>query len=117
MTDLMTLNEFIVYTVEYELKNYFHLLLKENYQGEDIDEETNNYMFCEYEYHLQYLIETWKNLIDEKFVGNFTIDYGRQDTFNALLEYAEEINLPMFDENWFDYIFEDSVLHTNNILK
>jgi hypothetical protein len=37
-----------------------------------------------YGIHLDYLMETWTNYIDEDFINDFKINYNRQGTFNQL---------------------------------
>lgn len=117
MTSLMTLNDFIAKTVKFELTIYVQTRIKNNNPLENFEQEKNNYMSGDYEYHLSYLIETWKKIIDDEFVDD-PIDYNRQDTFAELWHYAVIIqNIPMFDEDWIEDIFESDILHTNIILK
>jgi hypothetical protein len=121
METLMTLNEFIADAVKYDLIKYVQDNIYAKYPekfGEEFDEEfkkeTNNYIEGDYEIHLHYLIEKWKNSMDE-FVGNFKIDYNIQGTFRALSDYA--LDLPWLQDRWLDDIFEHDILHTNIILK
>lgn len=66
----------------------------------------------DYQVHLEYLIDTWKNLIDEY---SDKIDYDRQGTSKELRKYSED--LPPFDYTWLDDIFERKILDTNVCLK
>jgi len=101
----MTLNEYIISVAEHNLINYI----------EDIKEEEAKYYDSEdYEVHLTYLIETWKNLIDENFVK---IDYNYEGTFEELYNYFVEAQFPDFNDEWLDDIFERHILVTNVCLK
>ena len=116
---VITLNEFIADIVKHELINYVQNNIQDNYPEEEFDEETNKYMDGDYEFHLHYLIEQWKNSIDNVFVGNVRIDYNRQDTFDEIWIYAAEtINIiRLFPHGLIDDIFERDILHTNSMLK
>jgi hypothetical protein len=72
---MLTLNDYIISVAEHNLINYIEDFKKE---------ETKYYDSEDYEIHLTYLIETWKNLIDEKF---FKIDYTYEGTFEELYNY------------------------------
>ena len=119
MPFVITLNELIADIVKHLLINYVQNNIQDNYQEEEFDEETNKYMEGDYEIHLHYLIEKWKNSIDKVFVGNVRIDYNRQDTFDELWRYAAvTINIiRLFHDGLIDDIFERDILHTNIMLK
>jgi hypothetical protein len=118
MEALMTLNEFIADIAQHDLINYVQNNIHDNYPEEEFDEETNKYIEGDFEIHLHYLIEKWKNSIDDVFVGNFKIDYNHQGTFNELWEYAVDLrNIPMLHDCWINDIFVRDILHTNIILK
>jgi hypothetical protein len=105
---MLTLNDYIIRVAEHNLINYVEDFKKE---------EANYYDSEEYEIHLTYLIETWKNLIDEHFVK---IDYDRQGTFEELYNYfveAVDAPFPNFNNEWLDDIFERHILVTNVCLK
>jgi len=99
---MLTLNDYIIRVAEHNLINYVEDFKKE---------EANYYDSEEYEIHLTYLIETWKNCIDE----NFEIDYERQGTFYELWNYSQDF--PCFQDRWVDDIFERNILDTNIYLK
>jgi hypothetical protein len=117
MTELMTLNEFIADIAENELRDYIE---NKYYDNEMSLDEMNEY-FDEGNYgiHLDYLMETWTNYINEEFVNNFIIiDYNRQGTFNELWDYFVGLNRPiMFQNRWLDDIFERYILDTAVCLK
>ena len=118
--EIMTFNEFIADIANHSLINYVQNNIADMYPEEEFDEETNNYMEGNYQVHLEYLIETWKNCIDESFVhvSDFIIDYDRQGTFDELWEhFLVEVATPMFDNRWLDDIFERHILDTNVCLK
>lgn len=121
MEDIMTLNEFIADIVEHDLINYVQNNIHDNYPEGKFEEETNKYIEGDFEIHLHYLIEKWKNLIDNVFDGNngnFKIDYNTQGTFNELWDYAMNLRMiPMLHDCLIDDIFERDILHTNIILK
>jgi hypothetical protein len=119
MPFVITLNELIADIVKHLLINYVQNNIQDNYPEEEFDEETNKYMEGDYEIHLHYLIEKWKNSIDKVFVGNVRIDYNRQDTFDELWRYAAvTINIiRLFHDGLIDDIFERDILHTNIMLK
>ena len=104
---IMTFNEFMAQVAGRELIEYRFLHL----EGEILKEEKDKYYAGEYEIHLYYLIETWKNCIDE----NFEIDYERQGTFYELWNYSQDF--PCFQDRWVDDIFERNILDTNIYLK
>jgi oligoribonuclease NrnB/cAMP/cGMP phosphodiesterase (DHH superfamily) len=112
MTTLMTFNEFIADIADYELKNYVQNNIADIYTYQDIDEELKKYLAGDYEIHLEYLIDTWKKLIDEY---SDKVDYEFQGTFKELCYYIED--LPCFDYEWLDDIFERKILDTNVCLK
>jgi len=116
-TEIMTFNEFIADVAQFELIKYVQHNITDMYPEEEFDEETNKYMEGNYEVHLDYLIETWKNWIDEDFVADFKIDYDRQGTFNELWNYTVELPCPWFEDRWLDDIFERHILDTNVCLK
>ena len=68
----------------------------------------------DYQVHLEYLIDTWKNLIDEHFVK---IDYTYEGTFEELYNYFVETSIPDFNNEWLDDIFVRQILVTNVCLK
>ena len=117
-TEIMTFNEFIADIANHSLINYVQNNIADMYPEEEFDEETNNYMEGDYKIHLDYLIETWKNSIDENFIPDFKIDYTYQGTFDELWEhFLVEVATPMFDHRWLDDIFERKILDTNVCLK
>ena len=102
---MLTLNDYIIRVAEHNLINYV----------EDIKEEETKYYDSEdYEIHLTYLIETWKNLIDETFVK---IDYTYEGTFEELYNYFVEALFPDFNNEWLEDIFVRQILDTNVCLK
>ena len=102
---MMTLNEYIISVAEHSLISYV----------EDFKEEEAKYYDSEdYEIHLTYLIETWKNLIDEHFVK---IDYTYEGTFEELYNYFVETPIPDFNNEWLDDIFVRQILVTPVCLK
>jgi hypothetical protein len=118
-TEVMTFNEFIADVVQFELINYVQDNIADMYPEDEFDEETNNYMEGNYQVHLEYLIETWKNSIDENFVHDpdFEIDYEYKGTFNELWDhFVLQLAIP-FDYNWLHDIFERKILVTNVCLK
>jgi len=116
-SEIMTLNEFIADVSNHNLINYVQDKIDDMYTDEEFDEKTNNYLEGDYKIHLDYLIETWKNLIDECFVDDFKINYDRQGTFNELWDYCRDTSCPEFDDTWLDDIFERHILDTNICLK
>ena len=102
---MLTLNDYIISVAEHNLINYVEDFKKE---------ETNYYDSEDYEIHLTYLIETWKNLIDEHFVK---IDYTYEGTFEELYNYFVETPIPDFNNEWLDDIFVRQILDTNVCLK
>ena len=73
-TEIMTFNEFIARIAGDDLKNYY------KYHNKEMSKDKmDEYFEGNYEIHLHYLIETWKNYIND-FV-DFKIDYNRQGTF------------------------------------
>jgi hypothetical protein len=108
---IITFNEFIAEVAGRNLIEYRYGILEE-----EIGEELYRYLAGEeYEIHLHYLIETWKNLIDEAAAYFIKIDYERQGTFKELWNYSR--CLPGFDDTWLDDIFERHILVTNVCLK
>ena len=102
---MLTLNDYIISVAEHNLINYV----------EDIKEEETKYYDSEdYEIHLTYLIETWKNLIDEHFVK---IDYTYEGTFEELYNYFVEALFPDFNNEWLEDIFVRQILVTPVCLK
>ena len=83
-------------------------------QNKTTEEENKYYASEDYELHLTYLIETWKNLIDEHFVK---IDYTYEGTFEELYNYFVETPIPDFNNEWLDDIFVRQILDTNVCLK
>jgi hypothetical protein len=77
------------------------------------EEEQGEYYREDYNYHLTYLIETWKNLIDEHFVENeFYYDINYDGSFEC--EYfVDGLYCPDFNNEWLDDIFERHILDTN----
>lgn len=112
----MILNEFMIKLVHNDLISYAHNYIKKNYPEEDFDEELNKYMECDYEYHLHYLIETWKKKAEDNALGNIKIDYNTQGNFKQISDFLI-FNMPLFDYTWLSDIFERDILHTNIILK
>ena len=102
---MLTLNDYIIRVAEHNLINYIEDFKKE---------ETNYYDSEDYEIHLTYLIETWKNLIDEHFVK---IDYTYEGTFEELYNYFVEALFPDFNNEWLEDIFVRQILDTNVCLK
>ena len=102
---MLTLNDYIIRVAEHNLINYIEDFKKE---------ETNYYDSEDYEIHLTYLIETWKNLIDEHFVK---IDYTYEGTFEELYNYFVEASFPDFNNEWLDDIFVRQILVTPVCLK
>ena len=100
----MTLNEYIISVAEHNLINY----VEDNYTEE---EEAKYYDSEDYEVHLYYLIETWKNSIDKNCVK---IDYTYEGTFDELYNYFIEAH---FEHRWLDDIFERHILVTPVCLK
>jgi hypothetical protein len=103
---MMTLNEYIISIAEHNLITYV-----EDFKEE---EETKYYDSEDYEVHLHYLIETWKNYIDETVDK---IDYTYQGTFEELYNYFIEAHCPEFNNEWVDDIFVKQILVTNVCLK
>ena len=102
---MLTLNDYIIRVAEHNLINYIEDFKKE---------ETNYYDSEDYEIHLTYLIETWKNLIDEHFVK---IDYTYEGTFEELYNYFVEALFPDFNNEWLEDIFVRQILVTPVCLK
>ena len=108
---IMTFNEFIAEVAGRNLIEYRYGILEE-----EIGEELYRYLAGEeYEIHLHYLIESWKNIINEDASYFIKIDYDRQGTFKELWNYSRY--LPGFDDTWLDDIFERHILVTNLCLK
>ena len=103
----MTLNEFIAGVARIKLMDYIWDSSRKN------SEKLNRYVNeGDYQIHLEYLIDTWKNLIDEY---SDKIDYDRQGTIKDLRKYSED--LPPFDYTWLGDIFQRKILDTNVCLK
>ena len=113
----MTFNDFIAEIAEGNLIIYVKSRYEGMYTAEEFDEEANNYMEGDFEIHLHYLIETWKNAIDEAFNDDFRIDYEYKGTYNELYDYYLETPCPEFEDSWLDDIFERKILDTNVCLK
>jgi len=83
------------------------------YSSKKNQEEMNRYVDeGDYQVHLEYLVDTWKNLIDEY---SDKVDYDRQGTYNELQKYMGD--LPKFDYEWLEDIFDRKILDTNVCLK
>jgi hypothetical protein len=118
-TEIMTFNELIAEIVKnkliryvedcrmYKIKLYQEMEMDKYYTGEG-----------DYDIHLHYLIETWKNYIDEAGEeGDFKIDYEYKGTYDELWNYYVNALCPSFDYNWLHDIFERKILVTNVCLK
>ena len=109
MNQIITFSEFIAKMVEYKLKTY----VKSRYKGmytEKFDEEMENYYAGDdYEIHLNYLIETWKNSIDKNFNDDFKIDYNHKGTYYELWNFVND-SCPSFESRWLDDIFVREIL-------
>ena len=103
----LSLNEYIADIAQDKIIIY----IQEKYT---VEEETKYYDSEDYEIHLTYLIETWKNLIDETFVK---IDYTYEGTFEELYNYFVEALFPDFNNEWLEDIFVRQILDTNVCLK
>jgi hypothetical protein len=113
MEKIMTLNEYIAKEVENHLRINNMVEIQNVYPEEYLQLQMNMYILGDFENHSRYLIEKWKNKIDDVFVGNSKINYNRQGTFDELCDYSLEIGIEqLFNEKWLD-----DILHTNNILK
>jgi len=120
MNQIMNLNEYIVRKAESKLINYVEYRYDNMYTEEEVYEEMNNYYTGDYEIHLTYLIETWKNSIDDiqkHFIDDVRIDYKYKGTFDELDDYFEETSFAEFEHTWLDDIFVHDILHTNVCLK
>ena len=112
-TEVITLNEFIANLAENKLIRY----VEDRYDDlikEEFDEEMDKYYAGEYEIHLEYLIETWKNCIDEICIE---IDYNYKGTYCDLWNYYVNALCPSFENRWLDDIFVRQILVTNVCLK
>jgi hypothetical protein len=108
----MTFNQFIAEIAENELITYVKST------GLYTEEEMDTYYACDYENHLHYLIETWKNSIDEECVDDyFKINYNYEGTYDELYHYYLESPCPTFEDQWLDDIFVRQILVTNISLK
>ena len=116
MNRIMTFNEFIADIAQNELIRYVQNNIPEM-TDKEFDEEMNNYYAGEYEIHLHYLIETWKNSIDEDCVDYFKIDYNYEGTYDELYNYYLESPCPTFEDRWLDDIFVRQILVNNVCLK
>lgn len=104
---IMSFNKFIAGVAGNHLTDYVWYSTRKNC------EELGRYMEeGNYQVHLEYLIDTWKNLIDEY---SDKIDYDRQGTIKELRKYSED--LPPFDYTWVGDIFQRKILDTNVCLK
>ena len=112
MTELITFNEFIAQLAGSELKNYY------KYHNKEMSKDKMaEYFEGNYEIHLHYLIETWKNYIND-FVDDFKIDYNRQGTFMQFSDYfIKSLQCPMFQHRWLDDIFVHYILDNAVCLK
>ena len=115
ITRIMTFNEFIAEIAENELIRYVEYRYDDMYREEKSYQEMDKYYERDYEIHLHYLIETWKNSIDEVFNNNFDYDY--MGTYDELYDYYLESPCPTFETTWLDDIFERKILDTNVCLK
>ena len=114
-TEIMTFNEFIAELAGRKLVRY----VEDRYDDlikEEFDEEMDKYYTGDYEIHLHYLIETWKNSIDEDLY-NFKIDYEYKGTYDELYEYYLDTPCPSFEPSWLDDIFVRQILVTTVSLK
>jgi len=110
-TEIMTFNEFIAELAGRKLVRYV-----EDSMIDYTEEEMDNYYTGDYEIHLHYLIETWKNSIDEDLY-TFKIDYEYKGTYDELYEYYLDTPCPSFEPSWLDDIFVRQILVTNVSLK
>jgi hypothetical protein len=120
MNQIMNLNEYIVRKAESKLINYVEFTYDNMYTEEEVYEEMDKYYTGDYEIHLTYLIETWKNSIDDiqkHFIDDVRIDYNYKGTFDELDDYFEETSFAEFEYTWLDDIFVHDILHTNVCLK
>ena len=108
-TKIMTFNKFIAGVARIKLMDYIWDSSRKN------SEKLNRYVNeGDYQIHLEYLIDTWKNLIDEY---SDKVDYDRQGTCRELRKYITDLHLPRFDYTWVGDIFERKILDTNVCLK
>jgi len=108
-TGIMTFNKFIAGVAGTKLMDCVWYSSRKNC------EELKRYVEeGDYQVHLEYVIDTWKNLIDEY---SDKIDYNRQGTCKELRKYITDLDLPCFDYTWLDDIFERKILDTNVCLK
>ena len=106
-TEIMTFNQFIAGVAGTKLMDYVWYSSRKN------SEEFKRYVEeGDYKVHLEYLIDTWKNLTDEY---SDKIDYDCQGTSKELRKYIKD--LPPFDYTWLDDIFVRHILDTNVCLK
>ena len=113
MNRIMSFNQFIAEIAQNELIRYVQNNIPEM-TDKEFDEEMNNYYAGEYEIHLHYLIETWKNSIHE---DDFKIDYNYEATYEELYDYYLETPFPTFHDEWLHDIFVRHILVTNVCLK
>ena len=106
---IITFSEFIAKMVEYKLKTYVKSRYEGMYTDNKFDEEIENYYACDYEIHLNYLIETWKKSIDKNFNDDFTIDYNHKGTYGELWNFVND-SCPSFQSRWLDDIFVRDIL-------
>ena len=113
----MSLKAFITNESAIKLNYYYEeYVIKDLYLGR-LGEAEAMVEYCgsdEYNLHLTYLIETWKNWIDEDFDK---IDYNHQGTFEELYNYFVDTALPVFNNEWLEDIFERHILDTPVYLK
>lgn len=115
-TENMTLHELIEDIAQYELMNFVQNNIVDNFPEEEFDEQTNKYLECDdYLIHLDYLIENWKTLIDEKFNDDFKFDYNLRGTFKNLCQYTRNINMPSFNDKWLHDIFDEHIILLTNV--
>jgi len=107
-SEIITFSEFIARMAGHSLKNSY------KYHNKEMSKDKmDEYFEGDYEIHLHYLIETWKNYIND-FVG-FKIDYNRQATFMELWNYSQDF--PCFQYRWLDDIFVHHILDNAVCLK
>jgi hypothetical protein len=108
-TTSMSFNRFIAGTAETKLMDYVWNSSRKN------EEELIRYVNeGDYQVHVEYLIDTWKNLIDEY---SDKVDYNYKGTCKELRKYITDLHLPRFDYEWLVDIFERKILDTNVCLK
>jgi len=113
-TEVMTFNEFMDELAGRKLVRYVEDNIDMTYTEEERYEEMDNYYTGDYDIHLHYLIETWKNCIDKTCIK---IDYEYKGTYDELYEYYLDNPCPSFEPIWLDDIFVRQILVTNVCLK